>query len=216
MKTFIPIILLLASMLSFGVALGQETTSPRTQYESFDLSTPEAAVETFVDVFQHGDYAGLFLILSPEAQHQFQLAFNIFRYEWLIDSAVSASFTDALEDIVGFDHTEAEHSAANLAYLFDSIMLYAEENDAFLIDLRGEVEILRTEDSTIPAADRAGASGGDDGALPAVDVVASTEREGELRFRMVQVPSGRWRVYQVIVPGGDEERLPWAVRSTAG
>ena len=83
---------------------------------------------------------------------------------------------------------------------FDDLMLAAARHEAFLIDLSGEV--------TIQSA-AAGTPLGDDAV---VDVVGAVEGiDGEVIFRTVQAPSGRWRVRQVVVPGGDEEMIPWAV-----
>lgn len=79
-----------------------------------------------------------------------------------------------------------------------------EEAVAFYIDLSGEVTIVDTQTSATEQEE------------DAIDVITSVEGiEGEVAFRMVQVPSGRWRVYQVIVAGGDEEMIPWTV-PTAG
>jgi hypothetical protein len=207
-------IFILTLLLASSLVYAQEDATPRTQYESFDLSTPEAAVTTFVDLFQNRDYAGLFVVLAPEAQSDWYAAINRFRYEFIIEASASEGLIDAMGEVIGFDHTETEQHPNNIPYLFDSVMLYAEEQDAFPIDLRGEVEILRTEESIVPAPSSAEDSDDDETPLPAIDVIVSTEDQGELRFRMVQVPSGRWRVYQVIVPGGDEQRLPWAIKAS--
>jgi hypothetical protein len=193
------------------MTFAQEATEPRTQYESFDLSTPEAAVTTFIDLFQSRDYAGAFLIFAPESQGAWQSAINLIAVERIIQVESREQVMDALGEIIGFDHTETEQGVTNSPYLFDTIMLYAEQTNAFLIDLRGEVEIVGTEDSTVLPRRNAEDTSDDESPLPAVDVIVATD-QGEIRFRMVQVPSGRWRVYQVIVPGGDEEMLPWAVK----
>ena len=206
--------LMMTSLLGVFVVSAQESAEPRTQYELLNLSTPEAAVTTFIDLFQSRDYAGAFLVFAPEAQDAFYRAINLLALERAVVVLSQEEIADAYRDLLGFDHTETEQSTSNAPYLFDAFMLYAEQNDAFLVDLRGEFEILGTEDSTVPARRIAEESDDDDDApLPAVDVIVSTEQHGEVRFRMVQVPSGRWRIYQVIVPGGDEEWLPWAVKS---
>ena len=44
------------------------------------------------------------------------------------------------------------------------------------------------------------------------DLTATVEgTEGPVVFRMVQAPSGRWRVLQVIAPGGDTGFIPWSI-----
>lgn len=198
-RRILSVVVLFLLVLSVTLVTAQDML--RTQYESFDLSTPEAAVFTFVDRFQSRDYVGLFMIFAPQTQIAVDRSFVNFALDNLIQAETGlAEMVDAYT--VGFDHKETEHGPfANT--MFDEIMLYAEERDAFLIDLRGEVEILRSEESTIQD---------DDEEFTAVDVFASVEGiDSEVTFRMVQSPSGRWRVLQVITPGGDERFLPWAV-----
>ncbi|MBE2182233.1 MAG: hypothetical protein IAE89_02295 [Anaerolineae bacterium] len=186
-----------------------QDAQPRTQYESFDLNTPENAVTTFVDSFHQRDYAGLFLIFAPQTQRAFSSHFSQLKFDRLIHPAYTEALRDALE--FGFDHSETEHSPDLSPYLFDQIMLFAEAHEAFLIDLRGNIEILRREEIMIPRY-RNAESNDDDDELPAVDVITSVEGIAEeVSFRMVQSPSGRWQVMQVIVPGGDEEVMPWSV-----
>lgn len=88
-----------------------------------------------------------------------------------------------------------------MTLFFDDLMLAAEKHSAFLVDLRGEETVTRTRSAKT-------AEGED-----AVDVAATVEGiDGQVAFRMVQVPSsGRWRVNQVILPGGDQDMMPWAV-----
>ncbi len=192
--------------------LRAQDTPPRTQYESFDLSTPEAAVRTFVDLFQRRDYAGAFLIFAPQTQSAWRRGISMFDFDALIQPDAGDELFDNIA--IGFNHTQVEHSVDVTNYLFDSIMLFAEERDAFLIDLRGDVEILRQEDTTIEAYDDPEDGDDDETPLPAVDVIASVEGiQGEVSFRMVPTPSGRWQILQVIVPGGDEEVMPWSVVS---
>jgi hypothetical protein len=186
--------------------------SPRTQYESFDLSTPEVAVQTFVDAFHQRDYAGLFLMFAPQTQTEWQGSISAFNIDQIIDPIATDKLLDNFA--FGFNHTETEHSPHLNDYLFDSIMLLSEEWDAFLIDLRGDVEILRSEDNTIPAYDDPELANDDETPLSVVDVITAVEGvEGEVTFRMVPTPSGRWQVMQVILSGGDEELLPWSVVS---
>jgi hypothetical protein len=93
---------------------------------------------------------------------------------------------------------QSEHYP-DLMYLFDQIMLAAKKHSALLIDLSGEVTIISSELSETTKED-------------ALDIITNVEGiEGQVVFRMVQAPSGRWRVFQVIVPGGDEEMWPWGV-----
>ena len=93
-----------------------------------------------------------------------------------------------------------EHSGET-SYEFDELMLAAQAHDLMLVDLGGKLTIQSTQE----ARDTVG--------NPATDVLIQSSRYAEpLVFHMVQAPSGKWRVYQVIIPGGNEEFVPWAVR----
>ena len=209
--------ILIGMIVGFWLSVGSVLTAqdaPRTYYDSLDLSTPEAAVQTFVDAFQRRDYAGVFLIFAPQTQLYWIGQIQRFGEDNVVDpkaaDAVREGFT------FGFNHTEAEHSPNLDNYLFDEVMLLAEEYDGFLIDLRGVVEIVRSEDTTIPPYGHAEDTDDDETPLPAVNVFTTVEGiDGEVIFRMVQSPSGRWQVLQVIEPGGDESMLPWSANLAA-
>jgi hypothetical protein len=76
------------------------------------------------------------------------------------------------------------------------IMLYAAREDDLLIDLRGDLDILRSKESETR-------DGGQ-----AVDVSADVEGvSGEVVFRMVTDKDSRWRVY--LVSASDEGVDSW-------
>lgn len=181
-----------------AVQLQGPKLTARTYYESLDLATPEGAVREFCTAFQRRDYATVYLVLAPRAQMRLQQHFNLLEYSHLIRGELRE---EVLGEICvfseGLDQCDYD---GDMTYLFDDLMLAAEKHSAFLADLRGKETITGTRPATT--------SGGDD----AVDVTAMVEGiAGEVVFRTVQVPtSGRWRVLQVILPGGDEEMIPWA------
>src|SRR5688572_12225049 len=74
---------IVAALTITGVNAAQD--APRTQYEAFDLSTPEAAAQTFIDTFQKRDYAGLYLIFAPQAQMAWGQIFTRFAFDRVID-----------------------------------------------------------------------------------------------------------------------------------
>jgi hypothetical protein len=181
---------------SVWLAVGQDGSEGRTQYESFQLDTPTHAIQTFVDTFQSRDYAGLFLIFSPDTQQNWSRQINMLNFDqW----AQPDKWEEVEADIpfLNDDFDQLEQSVTVAPYLFDQVMLAAEQHDAFLIDLRGNIEVAQIKID--PNATE-------------VNVPAMVEGiEGEVIFRLVKSPSERWRVQQVIVPGGDEEAMPWSV-----
>lgn len=163
----------------------------RTQYEGLALATPVEAVMTFVDRFEHGDYPALFLILSPEAQADW-------RRRPVATFDYSTWFTDAdLLDQVAMLNSDLpdEHDSSVITSIFDEVMLVAEANDAFVIDLRGAHDLGEPEL-------------GPDGTTAQVE--ARLADGTPVTFALTLSPSGRWRVRQVIVPGGDTDVLPWS------
>lgn len=193
------LILSLFSVSGCGNKDSQENVArARTQYESLNLETPESAIDVFTDAFQREDYYTVYLILSPSAQFAIANSINTLDYERLIKLNNYAEAEGVLANTPQFQPIdEWEHRTST--YLFDSIMLAAKQHSAFLIDLSGAVSISRSESQN-------------DGSQ--VNVYTSVEGiEGDVIFRMERAPSGRWRVRQVIVPGGDEGLIPWSVPS---
>jgi len=176
-----------------------ETPQPRTYYETLDLSTPESAVRSFTNAFQRSDFPTVFWIFSPKAQSNIMNRLNLLEYGYLLKLNPSIDPIHAARPI--FEGTpllklsEAEHFG-EISYYFDVLMMAAKEHSALIIDLSGAVYIR----DTITSPDNQYA-----------DIVASVDGiEGNVIFRTVQSPGGRWRVLQVIVPGGDENHIPWS------
>ena len=190
-------ILALAFLLA-GCGSNAQITA-RTYYDSLALDSPETAVESFISAYQKSDFQTVYLILSPRAQRTWQENYALLNWPLIIhvSSQDDPQVRIVLEE-TDIAKGEFEHSGET-SYEFDEIMLAAQNHDLLLVDLSGTTKIKGTE----PARDTVG--------RPATDVsVSSSQYEGELIFRTVQAPSEKWRVYQVFLPGGNEEYVPWA------
>jgi hypothetical protein len=155
-------------------------------------------VKTFAEAFQRDDFLTVYLILSPRTQFLMNQRINLLHYNFFFQTEYRE---EVFEEVTLFSEGigQGEH-ADEMWYLFDQLMLSAKKHSALLIDLSGKVTIAGKSASETDRGDEA------------MDVSAKVEGiEGEVVFRMVQSPSERWRVYQVIVEGGDEEGVPWAV-----
>lgn len=173
--------------------------TPRTYYETLNLSSPESAIQTFVDAFSRDDFPTVWLILDGSAQFIWTQQIRLLEFGALIQAD---NLREVMMDMPIFANElgEGEHSGAHASYVFDQFMLAGRKHSAFLIDLTGPVEILSSEPSTTRRDD------------PAIDVSVKVEgTEEKVVFRMVQAPSGRWRVHKVFVPGGEDELPPWGV-----
>ena len=175
--------------VAFAACGGDQCTSlggARTYYESLDLESPEAGAATFVRAFARDDFMTVFFALDDEAHLAFQQHLALLEYDRLLDTASVPDLQAELRQVLS-----PELESFDMWHLFDRLMLMAGRHDAFLIDLGGEVTFEETASSDVSA------------------VVAGID--GAVVFRMVESPSGRWRVRQVLVPGGDETILPWSV-----
>ncbi len=197
---FLIFLIIVLSACSLNDLLGKfQKGKPRNYYETLDLSTPEKAVKTFTKAFQKEDFMTVYLVFDQSTQFRIPQYLNLMRYADLFKIEYRER---VFEDIscISEGLGTGEHSCGDVWYLFDDLMLSAKEHSALLIDLSGNVKIIDSK--------RSETSYGDD----AVDVITTVDGiEGEVVFRMLQSPSGRWRVYQVILEGGDEEIVPWAV-----
>ncbi len=179
------------------------TGEARTYYDTLDLSTPEAAVQTFVDAFQREDFPTVYLVFAPETQLLFQQMINRLRINYLVRGEAWADLAGEITFVrEGLGH--GEQSDGEIWFLFDEMMLAAKKHDGLLIDLSGTVTIQSAQESETLLEDY-------DGLV--IDVIAAVDGiEGDVTFRMVQAPSGRWRVYQVLLPNAAGGMYgPWAV-----
>lgn len=202
MKTYKFVGILMMGLLLIGCTENETQPQPRTYYESLALDTPETAVETFVSAFQQDNFEALYLIFVPVTQKQITSSISLLQYQDFVKANDYKEANDIASDsIVSEFLSEWEHTTTG--YRFDSLMLAAKEHSAFLIDLSGDVSILRTQRYV------------NEESFEYQDVVTKVEGiEGDVIFRMTQAPSGRWRVRQIIVPGGDEEQLPFSMPAT--
>jgi hypothetical protein len=177
--------------------VNDESVSHRTYYDSLNLESPEAAIETFVQAWQQHDYKTVYMILAPAAQQILQI--NRDTLLWFDGVTNEGQHVKAFLQARGESLLTMEH-VYDMFHSFDLVLLTAAEHSALQIYLPGPVTILDTSDSaTTPGQ-------------AALDVTTRVEGiDGVVTFRMVQSPRQKWRVFQVIWPDGDEGRVPWAI-----
>ena len=181
----------LLALVGSGCADSSDETSPlggaRTYFESLDLSTPSVAVETFLDAFARDDFMTVWLALLPNAQKMIQLQLDILQRRVVVDH-------------LAIPHAEYEEiyesfppESIGTWYLFDALMLAADEHDAFIIDLSGPVRIT---DERID---------GDEAELSA----EAAGIEGTVTFHMEKSFKGSWRVREITVGDEGEPAVVW-------
>ena len=183
--TALAVLALVLSSCSFA----EEGDEARTYFESLDLSTPDAAAEEFVEAFDSSDYMTVWLTLDTHAQRAWISSFNLLQYRTIlrVDESIRGEMSDLFSSFVW--------ESSDYWYVFDQMMLLAEENEALLIDLEPEGLNAGTVN--------------DDGTATVVGEFAGID--GEVTIHLTESPDGRWRVQQVMPPNGDPDSVPWGV-----
>lgn len=180
----------------------------RTYYDTLDLKTPEKAVKTFIKAYEERDFWTAWLVLSTRTQFVYHQRVNLLDYRELLKYESRSELVENIP-ILSQKLPGGEHSLGDIGYFFDALMLAASEHDMLLFDLSGVVVITSSTPTSIPT----GSSGSS--TEDAVDVTANVGKVQGIIFRMVQAPSGKWRVYQVILPGCDDHsdfsHIPWCI-----
>lgn len=181
------------TILIGGCSIAGNDTKARTYYESLDLSSPEATVETFTNAFAKDDFMTVWLSFDYRAQSEIRNAFNLIEFSKLMDIS---QFPDPGNTIADTMSGLFQQGNVDMWRAFDEIMLLADENDALLIDIT-ELESLEL--------DNAAASG------EASVVVEMKGSDEDLLINLTQAEDDRWFVRQVVAPEGDPDSIPWAV-----
>lgn len=176
-------------------------SSGSAAYDRLDLTTPEAALRQFLGAYRRGDYVTAFWILAPASQQAFQVHLMRFDLSRIARVSVTGAMTHAPEMIPPVNRLEQTDPSFSFAYA----MQVARRLDIMPLNLAG-----MPEDMSPAVVPRLGtrvqlADGQVEIAMPLQAYRAPVV------FRMVRSPQGRWRVQQVLPPGGHVESLPFGL-----
>lgn len=200
-------LVLLVSVVAAGPGAsaqsGQSTipSSGSAAYDRLDLTTPEAALRQFLGAYRRGDYVTAFWILAPASQQAFLAHLMRFDLSKIARVSVTGAMTHAPEMIPPVNRLEQTDPSFSFAYA----MQVARRLDIMPLNLAG-----MPEDMSPAVVPRLGtpvqlADGQVEIAMPLQAYRAPVV------FRMVRSPQGRWRVQQVLPPGGHVESLPFGL-----
>lgn len=181
----------LLALVGSGCADSSDEATPfggaRTYFESLDLSTPTASAKTFLDAFARDDFMTVWLTLYPNTQKMIELQLDLLQRRVVVDHLAipHADFEEIYESF--------PPESIGAWYLFDALMLAADEYDAFIIDLSGPVRIT---DNTVD---------GDEAELFA----EAAGIGGIVTLHMAKSFKGSWRVREVTVGDEGEPAVVW-------
>ncbi len=181
----------LIALVGSGCADSSDEAAPfggaRTYFESLDLSTPIASAETFLDAFARDDFMTVWLALYPNTQKMIELQLDLLQLRVVIDHLAipHAEFEEIYESF--------PPESIGAWYLFDALMLAADEYDAFIIDLSGPVRIT---DTTVD---------GDEAELSA----EAAGIEGTVTLHMTKSFKGSWRIREITMGAEGDQPVVW-------
>lgn len=190
------VILLLA-----GAAQAQQATpgsifanGARTYYEAIDFSTPETAAQAFLAAWARRDYATANVILTQSAQSGWSMQTNTpIGLRTLLPREADAALKVS---IYGSDGQQWHEILLDQNLVFDNLMRSAELFDALPFTIGADAKITRSDV---------------DGNAAAV-TVDTAGQPPTLELKLVHIPSGRWKVDQVVLPDGDPALKPWGFK----
>jgi len=173
-----------------------------TAYEKLDLASPEAAVRTFLNTYRAGDFVTAFWIFTRTTQRAWRYHIDgldirqITRGE-LPSGQMKIELLKAL--VPPLEQWEQEE----VSFLFASFMQGARRRNILPLDVTGLAPSL-----TAPLMHKTAPQRADGSVDIAVDLPAYPQ---PVIFRLERSPLGRWRIRQIIPPGGDETSLPFGL-----
>lgn len=170
-------------------------------YDRLDLASPEAALRAFLTTYRDGDYVTAFWIFTPETQdevfrHAAQL--NMDRLARLPAQGRMAIMTEMIPPT-------AEVDQRDYSFLFANIMQVAKRHGLMPLDIAGLPDDLSP--ASVPSLGRRAETR--DG-VTEIAMPLRAYREPVV-FRLVRARTGRWRLKQVLPPGGDPASVPFGL-----
>lgn len=183
-------------------SVSAQTLATGTAYDKLDLASPEAALRTFLTAYRQGDFVTAFWVLSPQAQREWKKHLDLFMFDrpCLVRSATSV-MGPLIEVLV--PPMDKWEQPEDVSFLFAHLMTVAQQRSWLPLDLDGLPADLSASKVPAPGARRDTRDGHVDIAVPLRAYPAP------VIFRLETSPLSKWRVRQAIVPGTDDNAIPW-------
>lgn len=170
-------------------------------YDRLDLQSAEAALRTFLSAYRRGDYVAAFWILAPASQAAFYT--HLSRFDMRRVARVNAE--SALMHAAEMIPSPAQMDQTDLSFIFAHAMAVARRLDIMPLNLAGLPEDLSPANVPRVGTRNQLADGRVEFSVPLPAYRAPVV------FRMVQRAQGRWRLEQVLPPGGVLDSLPFGL-----
>ncbi|AVO45703.1 hypothetical protein [Phreatobacter cathodiphilus] len=176
-------------------------SSGSAAYDRLDLKTPESALRTFLTAYRRGDYVTAFWVLTPISQTAFYTHLARFDLSRVARVPASSAYMHAAEMIPA----PSQMDQTDISFVFAHAMTVARRLDLMPLNLAGMPEDMSP--ANMPRL-------GNRIQLTDGKVEFSVPLQAyrsPVVFRMVQAAHGRWRLEQILPPGGAVDSLPFGL-----
>jgi len=195
-----------AVLFAAAPAAAQATSRPvpssgSVAYDRLDLKTPESALRTFLTAYRRGDFVTAFWVLTPVSQTAFYTHLARFDLSRVARVPASSAYMHAAEMIPA----PSQMDQTDISFVFAHAMTVARRLDLMPLNLAGMPEDMSP--ANMPRL-------GNRIQLTDGKVEFSVPLQAyrsPVVFRMVQAAHGRWRLEQVLPPGGAVDSLPFGL-----
>ncbi len=178
-----------------------DSISGSVAYDKLNLTTADAALRTFLTAYRQGDFVTAYWIFAPSTQAAWFDHLMTFRLGSLLKNF---KFGDAALNNELFPRT-ADMDQTDNSFVFAAAMAGAGRRGMLPVDIDGLPADLSQQNVPVLGAKTQTTAGDVDFA------VALKNYSGPVVFRMRLAKSGRWRLLQIIPPGGDEKSIPFGL-----
>jgi hypothetical protein len=191
----------LALLAAPAFAQGMPGGSGSLAYDRLDLSSPEAALRAFLTAYRDGDYVAAFWIFTADTQDE------VFRHaaQLNMDRLARLPAQGRLAIMTEMIPPTAEVDQRDYSFLFANIMQVAKRRGLMPLDITGLPDDLSP--ANVPSlGQRTETTDG----ITEIAMTLRAYREPVV-FRLQRARTGRWRLRQVLTPGGDPASRPFGL-----
>jgi hypothetical protein len=193
--------LILLAVTRSASSQGLPGSSGSLAYDRLDLSTPDAALRAFLSAYRDGDYVTAFWIFTADTQDE------VFRHaaQMNMDRLARLPAQGRMAIMTEMIPPTAEVDQRDYSFLFANIMQVAKRRGLMPLDIAGLPGDLSP--ANVPSLGRRTET------TDGVTEIAMTLRayREPVVFRLQRARTGRWRLRQILTPGGDPASVPFGL-----
>lgn len=188
-------------MTSPGLMAPAHPSSGSIAFDRLDLRTPESALRRFLSAYRQGDYVTAYWIMTPASQQAFVRHLSRFEFNRIARLPASSAVLHAAEMMPAVSQMEQ----TDTSFYFAHAMAVAHRLGVMPLNLSGLPEDVSPTNVPRLGSRNQLADGKVEFSVPL------RAYRAPVVFRFVSAQGGRWRLEQILPPGGTVDSLPFGL-----